>query len=111
MTFDELRQKLQDLNIQEIRFDLDDYIEFVIQSNCADQVKLILQLYFGSEVKLEDERIAKDAVAFVEKWGGIRPNQTLFYATKIQSTDYAMIWPWCDGTRISVKVAQCRDYS
>ena len=110
MTFEELRQKLQNLDLKELRFDLEDYLEFVVQAQCMDQVKIILDLYFGHEVNIHDLSTAKEAVEFVEKWGGIRSNQTLYYSSRDGSTEYAMLWPWCDGNRISVKVAQCRSY-
>ena len=109
MTFEELRVKLQDLNIKELRFDLEDYIEFVVQTNSLDQVKGVLQIYFGREIKL-DEVASQEAVQFVERYGGIRGDQTLYYSHFPGSTEYAMIWPWRDGSQASIKIAQCRSY-
>ena len=108
-SFAELRQKLQSLHIKEFRFDLEDYLEFVVQTPNLVQVKKILELYFGRAVDPEAQA-SEEAIRFVEKFGGIRANQTLFYSSHSAATEYAMIWPWSDGTQASVKIAHCKSY-
>jgi len=111
ITFNQLRMKLKQLDIAELRFDLDDYVEFVIQMDMVAQVKIILELYFGGAVNLdkedEDQQV-QEAVEFVQTKGGIRQNQTLFYRPRNGLKEYAMVWPWCDGSKVSIRLAQHR---
>ena len=111
ISFQQLCDQLSQLKLDEVRFNLDDYMEFVVQANAIDQVKIVLELYFGHEIDLGNQTTAREAVVFVERWGGIRSDQTLYYRSDPDSTDYAMIWPWGDRKRASVKVAQCKAYA
>ena len=41
-----------------------------------------------------------------KNYGGIQKQQTLYYKDRDGVADCAMIWPWNDGSRSTVKMAQ-----
>jgi hypothetical protein len=42
----------------------------------------------------------------VKAFGGIMPGQTLYFKNEGNDTIFAMLWPWQDGIRTTVKIIQ-----
>ena len=105
MKFEALLGELKKVEITEMRFDLCDYIEFVVQAATLDKVKRILESYFGRAVDFKDAA-SSEPLSIAEKWGGIRGNQILYFHSGEQEKNFAMIWPWCDGRKVSIKIVK-----
>ena len=106
MDFKELYQEVKTkIQVQEWRFELPDFYEFVIPSSEMDALKRILKGYFGEEVDL-NKPLGDKQKFIAEKWGGVRKNQIFYFRELPQVQELTFLWPWCDGTRVSAKMIQ-----
>jgi hypothetical protein len=42
----------------------------------------------------------------INGFGGIMPGQTLYFRSEGSESIFAMLWPWQDGIRTTVKIIQ-----
>jgi hypothetical protein len=74
-----------------------------------NDVQRLLDGYFGSPLKAPGEEPGDEASRVSDLYGGIAKEQVLYHASRDQADQVAMIWPWSDGKRMTVKIAQeCR---
>ena len=106
MNFDELVQSLQNIPVDEERKRSEGYLEFVLSSRHLTHLYPILEKYFGVPFKPPGVAPSKEAEAHAKTYGGILKHQTLYFMKKDGLAQCAMIWPWGDGSRVTVKVAQ-----
>ena len=106
MTFDELVQKLQRIPADEQRKKMDGYLEFVLSSRHLIHLYPALEEYFGPPFKPPGVSPTKEAEDHARTYGGILKHQTLYFFKRDGLANCAMIWPWGDGSRVTVKVAQ-----
>lgn len=102
--FRHLLQEAKTVKIRELRFDLSDYLEFVIP---LDQIELLcptLEKFFGEAIPHKVHPDWDKIENFMVYQGGIRPGQTLYYLEQKDAVYYAMIWPWSDQTQATVRV-------
>ncbi len=106
MSFEELVSQLKKLPLEELRKEYDGYFEFVVSGEHVQKLYPVLEKYFGvpfkppgiePDPKVED--VAKDL-------GGVRKQQTLYHVQTNGLSHCAMIWPWNDGSRVTVKLAR-----
>ena len=48
----------------------------------------------------------REANEFAKEYGGIQVGQVLYYRGSEGISQLAMIWPWQDGVRLTVKIIQ-----
>ncbi len=104
MDFKELHQEIKSkITACEWRFELPDFFEFVIAFADLSALNKILEGYFGPPVDLSQplDDLVKTAT---DKWGGVRRNQHLYFRAGKPQNEIAFLWPWCDGSRVSVKI-------
>ena len=106
MTFDELVQKLQSIPVDEERSRSEGYLEFVLSSRHLIHLYPVLEKYFGPPFKPPGISPTKEAQAHTRSYGGILKHQTLYFFKRDGLANCAMIWPWGDNSRVTVKVAQ-----
>lgn len=90
-----------------MRKDNDDYFEAVFKTQSLSQIACMLEAALGPPRK-EHEKISKDADAAIKKIGGLRRGQTLHLLDKEGYLIFAMLWPWQDGERITLKVVKIK---
>ena len=107
-TYNELLAQVEKIPVSESRIDSVKIKEFVIKSDFVTQLHLAFQDFFGSDFKAPGENpssVDRKRAAFL---GGVRENQTLYYLEKEGFSHCAMLWPWTDGRRYTVKIVQNR---
>ncbi len=82
------------------------YMEFVMAVKDLSVVYPVLEEYFGPPFKPAGVNPTKEASSRTAPYGGIEKQQTLFYVERDGKSNCAMIWPWQDKTRATVKLAQ-----
>ncbi len=106
MDFLELRREIKEkLPVDEWRFELHDFCEFVIKAEHVGQLAKIFEAHFGPRQDLQ-HGVTPEVQAVTDRWGGVRKNQQLYLHNGNSGKEIALLWPWCDGTKISVKVIQ-----
>lgn len=104
MEFDALRKDLKRINFETLRTDCDNFFEGVIIRQELDKLNLQLKNLFGEPVYPSKNSLNLKVKETVDSLGGIMPGQTLYYKNLGQDGIFAMLWPWKDAQRTTVKV-------
>ncbi len=108
MTFEELRKAVEGLPLKEKRFDREGLLEVVLKKAQLDRAQDFFVRFFGPPAKPPGKVLAREVAEYMESFGGVRHNQTLFLVEKNGFLYYAMIWPWADGVSFTVKLEQSK---
>lgn len=111
MTFSELLAEIQKLRREEQRSLTEDYLEIVVSKDGLDPLNKVLAGYFGSPLKPEGSAPSGEANRHAKPYGGIRKDQTLYFRQAEGYSEYAFLWPWGSGTRITIKILRSRSPS
>ncbi len=106
MTFIELIGRLKGISCEEIRKESDGYYEFVIAGQNLSKLYPIFEIYFGVPFKPAGIAPTDKAKDVTKNYGGIQKQQTLYYIHRDGLSNCAMIWPWGDEGRATVKISQ-----
>jgi hypothetical protein len=106
VTFTDLLTQVKKEPLAETRQETDDYFEAVVKAENIAGICRALELYFGPAFKPAGQVPTRDQAARVVHLGGIQKNQILYYVERENLSNCAMIWPWNDGTRSTLKIAQ-----
>ncbi len=104
--FPELIAQLKQLPHDEFRKEENGYIEFVLSVKKVSMLYPLLEGYFGAPFKPEGAEPSREAQDRAETYGGVEKQQTLYYKESGGLSSCAMIWPWNDKVRLTIKVAQ-----
>ena len=108
MTFFELLAEVQKLKREEQRVHNEDLLEVVIAKEDMEPLHKILLAHFGVPLKPEGQAPSGEAKRQAAPYGGIRKDQTMYFRRESGFSEYALLWPWGSGTRITVKIIQDR---
>lgn len=106
MQFDELRKELKNIVFITVREESDDYFEGVVSKGELAHLSLILGKFFGARVWPSEHKLSEEIENFIGEFGGIMSSQTLYFHKEANETAFAMLWPWSDGTRITLKIGK-----
>ena len=106
MQFAELRKELNNIVFITVREESEDYFEAVISKGELAYFCLRLEKFFGPRVWPSKDKLSEEVEKFLDEFGGIMSNQTLYFRKQDNETAFAMLWPWSDGTRITVKIGR-----
>lgn len=106
MTFEALLEELKRVPREELRAENPDYAEFVILASNLPVVGPVLEGFFGPPFKPAGASPSKDAQRVTDVYGGIQKNQILYYTEHDGASSCAMLWPWGDRTRVTVKIVR-----
>lgn len=104
--FKDLVERIKKVPSLDIRKDVDGYFEIVLDVDNLEKLYPVLQEYFGAPFKPPGIKPTKHINEFTAIYGGIEKHQTLYYAKKDAMARCAMIWPWRDKVRVTVKLAE-----
>lgn len=104
MQFNEIRKELEGVVFDNLRIDDHNYFEAVIVKNELTKLTASLERLFGSPARPSQNRLLLQAQEITKDFGGIRPGQTLYFWNQGEDTVFAMLWPWEDGYRTTVKI-------
>ncbi len=108
MNFGELTHDLKKVPYDERRKEFEGYFEFVMSTNDLLHLYPVLEKHFGAPFKPAGIEPTGKAHDYAKQFGGIRKHQVLYYREGSGLSNCAMVWPWNDGSRATVKVAQGR---
>ena len=106
MDFSELLKESKALVFDLLRPGDDNYFEAVILNDGLPGLTVILEKYFGKAVFPSDAGLSKEIDKELNSLGGIMPGQTLYFLKQQGEVIFAMLWPWQDGKRITVKISK-----
>ncbi len=106
MDFEAIRKDMRILSFEILRTDCDNFFEGVIFQQEIDKLKLQLGNLFGEPVFPSKNRLALNVRKTVDGLGGIMPGQILYHKASGADNIFAMLWPWKDGQRTTVKIIQ-----
>ncbi|NQT28132.1 MAG: hypothetical protein HQ570_00870 [Candidatus Omnitrophica bacterium] len=105
MELKDIIARYKTLNIYEERFVADNYYEVVFYTKDTDQWIKLLNEIFGSVTKPVGAAPSAEDAELTKKYGGVRENQTLYKKQVNNTIIAAMLWPWQDEVRTTLKVA------
>ncbi len=108
MTFSGLLAEIQKLRREEQRSLTEDYMEIVVSKDGLDPLNKVLAGYFGPPLKPEGSAPSGEANRHAKPYGGIRKDQTLYFKKAEGYSEYAFLWPWGSGTRITIKILRSK---
>jgi len=100
MEFDRIKTDIKNVGFDMARIDKDDYLEIVIRKVSLEGLLRVLEGIFGPS----KNRVSKEMETLIKDYGGLRKGQTLFFLNNNGAYLFAMIWPWSDDERITIKV-------
>ena len=106
MEFHKLKTEIKNTDPDTTRIDNDDYFEVVVKKSCLDTVIRILEKVFGMPTWPSRDKLSKEIEELIKTAGGVRRGQTLYFLNKEGVSMFALLWPWQDGERITIKIAR-----
>ncbi|MDO8536530.1 MAG: hypothetical protein Q7S30_05965 [Candidatus Omnitrophota bacterium] len=107
MEFDNIKAEIKKVELDTTRMDSDDYFEAVIGKARLEGVVRVLENIFGAPAWPSDKKLLKDTEKLVKTIGGLRKGQTLYLLNNGSACSaFAMLWPWQDGERITIKMSK-----
>ncbi len=106
MEFNEIKSKVKSLEFEVLRTDCDNYFEAVVVKNELSKLSERLSNFFGNPAWPSKNRLSYQMQEAVKAFGGIMPGQTLYFKSEGSDAIFAMLWPWQDGLRTTVKIIQ-----
>ena len=97
---------MKSFSFEVLRTDCDNFFEGVIIKEELDKINSQLKNLFGEPVFPSKNRLTYKVQETVDGLGGVMPGQTLYYNDSGRESILAMLWPWKDGERITVKIIQ-----
>ena len=108
MTFQDFLAQIKTLKVEETRAQTEEYFEAVISKDGLGPFHEILTIYFGPPLKPEGHSPSGKARRHAKPYGGIRKDQTMYFRCDKNHSEYALLWPWGSGTRVTIKIIQSK---
>jgi len=106
MEFPQLKEEVKKFGFRLIRADSDDYFEAVFLRNDLASLVNKLDSLFGPRKWPSAEPLSAKISDIIKDCGGIREDQTLYFLEGEKFSAFAMLWPWSDGQRITLKLGK-----
>jgi hypothetical protein len=103
--FKSIREEINCLEFEALRTDCDNYFEAVVVKSELTKLNDRLKKPSGEPAWPSKTRLSFKMEEAVNGFGGIMPGQTLYCKDGTESF-LAMLWPWQDGVRTTVKIIQ-----
>lgn len=106
MDFLQIKNAVKDIRFEEVRFDNDLKFEAVLSIAELTCLTARLTPLFGPAIFPSKQKLSKETNRDIEAFGGIMPGQTLYSYSNEKDTIFAMLWPWQDNQRITLKIVK-----
>jgi len=106
MEFAELRKEIKQTSLDALRMDCDNYLEAVVVKKELEGLRLKLEQFFGEPAWPSKKHLAIRCRDLINGYGGIKPGQTMYFCSQGSEDFCAMLWPWQDGERATLKIIQ-----
>ena len=109
MTLSDILERCETLEIKRKKKVTEDYLELVILKKDIRQWNELLTGMLGEPIKPASQKPSGEAKRLTKKFGGIRPDQTLFRKKFDSYTILGMLWPWRDKKTVTLKIPVIKD--
>jgi len=107
MEFEEIKTEVKKLEPETTRMDNENYFEVVIGQARLEGMVRVLEGIFGAPAWPSGNKLSKDTQTLIKNVGGLRKGQTLYFLNNRSGCSaFAMLWPWQDGERITIKMSK-----
>ena len=106
MQFEALKGDVKGTDFEVVRNDSGDYFEGVILRDRMGPVRAKLEKHLGAPVRPSPAMLSERVQEVISVFGGIREGQTLYFSSQTNRYVFAMIWPWGDGLRATLRMGQ-----
>ncbi|MFA4853897.1 MAG: hypothetical protein WC616_00920 [Candidatus Omnitrophota bacterium] len=106
MDFSAIKKDIKSLSFDCLRTDGDNLFEGVVVKKELEKLNAQLKSFLGEPVYPSRNRLTHEMQETVDGFGGVKPGQTLYYKDSGNNRILAMLWPWQDGERVTVKIIQ-----
>ena len=104
MEFCEIKDEIKKIAIEALRSDKSDYFEAVVIKEELAKLNERLKSFFGEPAPENKSSLSQEVQDKINGFGGINPGQTLYFRNEGSDSIFAMLWPWQDGKRTTVKI-------
>ena len=104
MDYQTFLAELKTIPCQELRSEKPEFFEMVVKKDVLDQITAILERFFGPAMKPAGKDPSAEARKKAVTCGGIRKEQTLYFAEKDGYAFIAALWPWSNEISITLKI-------
>ncbi len=105
-SIEEVMRRARSISHEETRRESEDYLEMVMFRESLPDIEGLFLNYFGAALKPAGREACEEAERISNAHGGVSKEQTLFHTDRDNNSQLAMIWPWADGKRMTVKILQ-----
>lgn len=100
--FIDLRKELKNIMFEQLRQDRDDYFEAVVVKSVLAKLVAAMEKFLGCAIS--PAQLPKDMEKALKEYGGIMKGQALYFKDTGSEKIIAMLWPWQDQVRTTVKI-------
>ena len=93
------------LTVEEKRRWTEEAVELVCRAEESAEWDRRLETILGPALKTAGKKPTSDQERRAAPWGGVRKNQTFFEKSVDGNNVVALIWPWQDGERFTLKMS------
>ncbi|MFH0854968.1 MAG: hypothetical protein V1869_00415 [Candidatus Omnitrophota bacterium] len=104
MEFAKIREEVKKIGVEALRSDESDYFEAVIIKDELAKLNERLKIFFGEPASASKNGLPSEIQDKINGFGGIMPGQTLYFRNEGSDSIFAMLWPWQDGVRTTLKI-------
>jgi hypothetical protein len=104
MQFAEIRKELKKVPFVTVREESGDYFEAVVSRNELANLALKLEKFFGPRIWPSKNKLSDEVEMSIKEFGGIMDDQALYFSKQNNKIVFAMLWPWSNGTHITLKI-------
>lgn len=106
MQFSELKKDVENVHFLELRTDTENYFEAVISNDELKNLTEKLRNFFGPPLIGQSQKraLSSNVQETIKDFGGISEGQTLYFCNQDNLVSFAMLWPWSDGRRTTIKM-------
>lgn len=106
MQFKELRMNVEKIGFEKINFNKENYFEgFFIVDKLPDLIS-VLETFFGPPAIPSSAGVSRQGQEIADEHGGVWAGQTFYFHPQENRAFFAMLWPWADKERITLKLGE-----
>ena len=106
MDFEQIKQEIKKIELDAVRADNEHYFEGVVKKVSLGALTRVLETIFGPCAWPSRNKLSKDVEKLANEFGGVRKDQALYCISPDSPLIIAMLWPWQDGERVTLKMAK-----
>lgn len=104
--FEKMKSEVKKVALETIRIDNEAYFEAVVNKQSLSEAVCVLEKMFAQKAGPGVCNVPKDIEKVIKCFGGLRQGQSLYLSSEEKPSAFAMLWPWQDGERVTLKMAK-----